>query len=79
MNRVKDVEYIFGGYNSLIVAVYKPTSWCVCKDAVDKLPKHVTQLNEKTENRYFLLMKDLRIIRYQVNLRSFIYTNLLLV
>lgn len=27
MDRVKNVEYVFGVYNSLIVAVYKPTSW----------------------------------------------------
>lgn len=55
MSRVKDVEYVFGVYNSLIVAVYKPTSWHVCKDAVDKLPQHVTQLTEKTENRIFFV------------------------
>ena len=29
MNRVKQVEYVIGVYNSLIVAVYKPTQWYV--------------------------------------------------
>jgi hypothetical protein len=62
INRVKIVEYVFGVYNSLIVAVYKPTKWYVCKDAMDKLPKHITRLTAKTENRIFLLMKDLRLI-----------------
>ena len=44
LERVKTVEYVFGVYNSLIVAVYKPTTWYVCKEALEKLPSHVTQL-----------------------------------
>lgn len=27
LGRVRTVEYVFGVYNSLIVAVYKPTQW----------------------------------------------------
>ena len=33
------VDYVFGVYNSLIVAVYKPSEWFICKDAKDKLPR----------------------------------------
>ena len=36
--KVKTIDYVFGVYNSLIVAVYKPTEWFVCKDAMDRLP-----------------------------------------
>lgn len=57
LERVKTVEYVFGGYNSLIVTVYKPTTWYVCKEALEKLPKHVTQLTSKTENRVFFVDK----------------------
>ncbi len=53
--RASFVEYVFGVYNSLIVAVYKPTMWYVCKDALEKLPKHVTQLTSKMENRVFFV------------------------
>lgn len=54
---VKTVEYVFGVYNSLIVAVYKPTMWYVCKEALEKLPSHVAQLTSKTENRVFFVDK----------------------
>ena len=33
--KVKKVEYVFGVYNSLIVAVYKPSNWYICKEAKD--------------------------------------------
>lgn len=55
IDRAKNVEYVFGVYNSLIVAVYKPTSWYVCKDALDKLPKHIARLTAITENRIFFV------------------------
>ena len=51
--RVKTVEYVFGVYNSLIVAVYKPSRWYVCKDAPDKLPRKDIVLTAKLENRLF--------------------------
>lgn len=50
---VKTVEYVFGVYNSLIVAVYKPSEWFVCKEAKDKLPRQDIVLTPKTENRLF--------------------------
>ena len=55
MQKVKTVDYVFGVYNSLIVVVFKPTHWYVCKDAKDKLPKHSIILTEKTENRIFFI------------------------
>lgn len=55
IQKAKTVDYVFGVYNSLIVAVYKPTHWYVCKEAKDKLPKHSTTLTERTENRIFFI------------------------
>ena len=36
---VRNVEYVFGVYNSLIAAVYKPSRWFVCKEVKDRLPR----------------------------------------
>ena len=55
MNRVKQVDSVIGVYNSLIVAVYKPTQWYVCKEAKDKLPRQDIVLTSKTENRLFFV------------------------
>ena len=55
MKNVKAVEYVFGVYKSLIVAVYKPSEWFVCKDAIDKLPEKDRELTAKTENRVFFV------------------------
>lgn len=51
--RVRTVEYVFGVYNSLIVAVYKPSEWFMCKEAKDRLPRQDIVLTPKTENRLF--------------------------
>lgn len=53
--KVRTVEYVFGVYNSLIVAVYKPSEWYVCKDAKDRLPRQDIVLTPKTENRLFFV------------------------
>ena len=53
--KVKSVEYVFGVYNSLIVAVYKPSQWFVCKEAKDRLPRPDVVLTSKTENRLFFV------------------------
>lgn len=53
--KVKTVDYVFGVYNSLVVAVYKPTEWFVCKDARDRLPRQDIELTPKTENRVFFV------------------------
>ena len=57
MNRVKQAEYVIGVYNSLIVAVYKPTQWYVCKEAKNKLPRQDIVLTPKTEDRSFFVDK----------------------
>ena len=58
--KVRTVEYVFGVYNSLIVAVYKPSEWFVCKEAKDRLPRQDIVLTPKSENRlFFLWMKDM--------------------
>ena len=58
INNVKSVEYVFGVYNSLIVAVYKPTQWYKCKEAPDKCPGQVKSLTSQTENRIFFVDKN---------------------
>ena len=55
LNRVQTVEYVFGVYKSLIVAVYKPTHWYVCKEAINKLPRQDIELDSKMENRIFFV------------------------
>lgn len=51
--KVRTVEYVFGVYNSLIVAVYKPSEWFVCKEAKDRLPGQDIVFTPKIENRLF--------------------------
>ena len=58
LKHVKTIDYVFGVYNSLIVAVYKPTAWFVCKDAKDKLPRSDIVLDSRTENRVFFIDED---------------------
>lgn len=56
--KIKCIEYVFGVYNSLIVAVYKPSAWFVCKDAKDKLPRKDIILTSQTENRLFFVDEE---------------------
>lgn len=53
--KVKTIEYVLGVYNSLIVAVYKPSEWFACKEAKDRLPRQDIVLTPKTENRLFFV------------------------
>lgn len=53
--RVKKVEYVFGVYNSFIVAVFKPTEWYVAKENKDRLPSNAVNLNSKNENRLYFV------------------------
>ena len=53
--KVKTIEYVFCVYNLLIVAVYKPSEWFVCKEAKDWLPRQDIVLTLKTENRLFFV------------------------
>lgn len=55
MNNAKSVDYVFGVYNSLIVAVYKPTQWYKCKDAPEKRPRQDEILTSRMENRIFFV------------------------
>lgn len=52
---VKDVEYVFGVFNQLIVAVYKPTRWYKCKDEGGRRPRQDEVLTPKSENRIFFV------------------------
>ena len=55
MENVKSVDYVIGVYNSLIVAVYKPTEWYRCKDAPAKRPRPEIVLTSQEENRLFFI------------------------
>ena len=39
----------------MIVAVYKPSEWFVCKEAKDRFPGQDIVLTPKTENRLFFV------------------------
>lgn len=54
-DKVKTINYVFGVYKSLIVAVYKPTEWFVCKEAPDRLPRKDIVITPRTENRVFFV------------------------
>ncbi len=58
INNVQNVEYVFGVYNSLIVAVYKPTQWYRCKDKPEKRPRQDEILTLQTGNRVFFVDKN---------------------
>ena len=52
---VRTVEYTFGVYKSLIVAVYKPSEWFVCKETKARLPRQDIVFKPKPENRLFVV------------------------
>jgi hypothetical protein len=54
-DKVNNIDYVFGVYRSLIVAVFKPTEWFVCKEAPDRLPRKDIVLTPRTENRLFFV------------------------
>ena len=58
MNNARSATYVFGVYNSLIVAVYKPTRWYKCKEASEKRPRQDEILIPQTENRIFFVDED---------------------
>ena len=51
--KVKEIQYVFGVYNSLIVGVYKPTKWFICKEAKEYLPRKDIILTKENEDRLF--------------------------
>lgn len=55
MTRVKTVDYVLGVYNSLIVAVYKPTCWLRCRDNMGKRPRADEILAPDMESRLYFV------------------------
>ena len=52
---VRTVEYVFDVYNSLIIVVYKPSRWFVCKETKARLPRQDIVFKPKPENRLFFV------------------------
>lgn len=55
IHNAKSVEYVFGVYNSLVVAVYKPTHWYKCRECLQKRPRQNEILTPQMENRIFFV------------------------
>lgn len=64
INRVKEVEYVLGVYNNLIVGCYKPNGWYRVSDCnIDKLPLHMKNKDlTKMKNRVFFECDDINIM-----------------
>ena len=56
--RVQTVDYVFGVYNSLIVAVYKPSQWFKTNDNKERRPRQDEILTSRTGNRLFFVDDD---------------------
>ena len=59
--RALTIDYVFGVYNSLIVAVYKPSNWYVYGENRNKLIRETLEgeeYKEKNKNRLFFEDKD---------------------
>lgn len=56
---VKDVDYVFGVYQSVIIAVYKPTKWFVYGDAKgtkDEIKREdINKKDSKNDNKLFFI------------------------
>ncbi len=55
IEKVKSVDYVFGVYNSVIVAVYKPTEWYSCEYYLERKPKHVDEILLKDNKRVYFV------------------------
>ena len=55
LNRTQDIEYVFGIYDGLIVAVYIPTRWYVCKEAPEEFARLRQKLTPKLADRVFFV------------------------
>jgi len=53
--RAEEIEYVFGLYNSLIVAVYKPTKWVICKDDKNNQRPRLEKINDDNKDRKFFV------------------------
>ena len=58
--KARKVEYVFGVYNSLIVAVYKPDEWHYCYEMIDnpQIDLVTPRIYEKLKNRVYFVCKD---------------------
>lgn len=56
----RNVKYIFGVYNGLIVAVYKPDEWHYVHEMIDIPRKDIMtpELHERLKNRVYFICKD---------------------
>ena len=55
LRRAQEVEYVFGIYDGLIVAVYTPTKWYVCKEAPQEYARFREELTPRVANRIFFV------------------------
>lgn len=58
LKRAQTMDYVFGVYDSLIVAVYKPSEWFICNDNQERLPRQDIVLNDQNSHRIFFIDKD---------------------
>ena len=54
----RNVEYVFGVYNGLIVAVYKPDEWYYTYENVDAPPRVNDDEYERLKNRIYFVCKN---------------------
>ncbi len=45
------VDYVFGIYNMIIIAIYEPTKWDICKGGKGRFPRADIVLTPNKENR----------------------------
>ncbi len=58
--RRKNIEYVFGVYNQLIVAVYKPDEWHYVHEMIDvpRLKDYEAESLQRRKNRVYFISKD---------------------
>ena len=58
--KLRKVEYVFGVYNGLIVAVYKPDEWHYGYEMIDIPQKHILKPEDykRLKNRVYFICKD---------------------
>lgn len=57
----RKVKYVFGVYNGLIVAVYKPDEWHYCHEMID-IPKLNPEDYDRLKDRIYFICKDFNIL-----------------
>ena len=58
--QLRNVKYVFGVYNGLIVAVYKPDEWHYCHEMIDAPQMNLLKPEdyERLKNRVYFICKD---------------------